>query len=199
MNSKFSGWFFRNTANAVTLFGFALCFPLLWLVVGHREKIWTILFLASAVFLTDLLDGKLARRLKIITRFGSAADRLRDKVVLAIMFAFLILDQRVDPWIKGVTCLLVLVEACLLVLWIIGVVKRMDVSASWWGKVKMFLMSVGILICLFCLAVEEYWRVKLPFIIIAILCAAFMVSFVLGAKSFTAHVAQYCSQLRGAK
>ena len=51
-----------------------------------------IFFLAPVVFLTDKLDGTLARRWQAISSFGKTADPLADKVV-TIVLLFLIINH----------------------------------------------------------------------------------------------------------
>ena len=103
-------WFFRNIANIVTLLGLKLCFWLLWLVIFHRDWILSIFFLVGGILLTDLLDGSLARGLKIVSAFGGAMDRLRDKLLLGIVFFFLLSDQGVDLGVKIIIIVLLVLE-----------------------------------------------------------------------------------------
>ena len=70
-----------------------------------------------AISLTDWLDGQVARHFKIISVFGAAADRLRDKLVMGIMFLFLILDGRIHVSLKIVTVPCAAIEIALLMIW----------------------------------------------------------------------------------
>ncbi len=120
---------------------------LLWLIVWHREK-WPLLILiiAAITAASDAIDGWLARKLKTITNFGKAADRLADKLFLGVMFFFQIIDSRLAP-LKNITYCLASVEVLLLIMWIKEKVRKEDMAARWWGKSKMILESIGILFC----------------------------------------------------
>jgi CDP-diacylglycerol--glycerol-3-phosphate 3-phosphatidyltransferase len=188
-------WFYRNVANLVTILRFSLCFVLLWLIFYHREQIWAIFWLAAIGLATDWLDGLLARRLKIVSKFGAAADRLADKFLQLIMFSFFILDQRVDPWVRGITYPLAIIEIGLFIIWAMGVVKKFDVAASKWGKVKTLLISVGIVVCLGSIVVKEIWKLEQSSFLVPALFIMFAISLFFGAMSLTTHVSKYRSQL----
>ncbi len=68
----------------------------LWLLLGPKEDGWAIVVLcASGV--TDWLDGKLARWLNQMSRFGALLDPLADRLyTLATVVAFVIRD--IVPW-----------------------------------------------------------------------------------------------------
>jgi CDP-diacylglycerol--glycerol-3-phosphate 3-phosphatidyltransferase len=150
------GWFYRNSANLITIFGIVLCFPLLYFVLWHGECIWTILGLVVFICLTDLADGKVARRLNITSPFGVAADRYRDKGIMFIMFYFLLLDPKTDMIIKILMALLAVMEFVLLVQCCVGIIfHKSEVSANDWGKRKMFLMSAGMIMCVALIAMRN--------------------------------------------
>ena len=196
MNSKATASFlYRNVANIITTFGFILSVILFFVVVCHREWIVTIFFLVSGVLITDFLDGTVARQLNIISKFGSAADRLRDKVFQLTMFLFIILDPRVHPWLKFTAYPLIIIEIFLLAIWLLGVKKNLNVSAGSWGKAKMFLVSVGILACPAIIIIEQRYGVKVPFVATQMLFAVMTVGFCLALMSFKNHINQYYEQL----
>jgi phosphatidylglycerophosphate synthase len=196
-------WFWRNLANSITLLGFPLCFALAWVVASHRNWTGTILLLVTGVLLTDFLDGKMARYFKIVSKFGGAADRLRDKVFLGIMFVFLILDGRINFSLKVITVSVAVVETALLIYWCLGVMKKMDVSTPKSiggygpGQIKMFLLSCAILLLCLNLIVEERWGQKYHFWAAIFLNALFVVSLVFAVKSFLSNWAKYRAQLVG--
>lgn len=184
------GFVRRNLANIITLLGFPICFFLLWVVVAHREWMVTILLLVMGVYVTDFADGITARSLKIVSKFGGAVDRLRDKMLLGIMFYFILTDQRVDLWLKVATVPMAFIETLLLAIWYMGVRKKLNVSASWYGQWKMFIMSGGILLCL----INILWTGG-SFLLVPILLFLFLVACVFGVMSFVTHVSKYRSQL----
>ena len=86
-----------NLPNKLTVFRMVLIFPFVILLLGGHEG-WgwfTALFsgisgytdyIALAIFviasLTDLLDGKIARKYNLITNFGKFMDPLADKLLV---------------------------------------------------------------------------------------------------------------------
>lgn len=201
VSSEKVNWFFRNLANFITLLGFPLCFILAWVVMVHRDWTVTTLLLVTGVLLTDFLDGKVARYFKVVSEFGGAADRLRDKLFLGIMFVFLILDGRIHFSLKMITISVAVVETALLVYWCMGIIKKMDVSTPKStggygpGQIKMFLLSCAILLLCLNLIVEEKWGQKYHFWATIFLNVMFVVSLFFAVKSFLANRAKYHKQL----
>ena len=160
-----------------------------------------ILLLMGLIIFTDFADGYLARWLEdhgypgSVSAFGEALDRFRDKFFQFIMFAFFLLDPRISPWLKGVTCPLIIVELLLLATLFMGVKKKVRVKAGIWGKAKMFLMSVGILGCPIIIIIQEN-GVEVPFSAIQTVFWILMISLGLAIMSFIKHIKQYREQLQ---
>ena len=83
---RIGGWL-MNLPNALTLFRFVLIgiFPYLYFLEGlENNKVW-----AFAVFIlagiTDVLDGFIARRFNLITKWGKLMDPLADKLMLIVV------------------------------------------------------------------------------------------------------------------
>ena len=79
-----------NLPNQLTLLRIALSFLLIifLLIPGFGPKLAALIIFAAAS-LTDLWDGKLARRRKLVTDFGVLMDPIADKIlVLAAFVAF---------------------------------------------------------------------------------------------------------------
>jgi len=188
-------WLARNAANMITLSAFPICFVLLWVVIVHRNWTLTILFLVTAIFLTDFFDGRVARYFKTISSFGAAADRLRDKLVMGIMFAFLLLDGRIHITLKVLTVPLAVVEIALLMIWFAEVKKKTDASAGRSGKIKMFLMSAATLLMLLNLIIEERWGQEYHLLATVFLDSLFLISLFFAVKSYLGHRAKHRAQL----
>jgi phosphatidylglycerophosphate synthase len=204
--SQERGFFYRNTANLVTWTRIALCILLLWPIIWHKEWVLTVIFPLMAVAgLTDKLDGLLARKLGIVSRFGGALDRLADKLFLADVFVFLISDGRIHISQKAIVVPLAVVETMLLVYWFLGLKKKMDVSAVkpkigyGPGQIKMFLLSVATLLVLLNIVVEEYWGRGYHLWATVLLNIMFAVSLFFAVKSFIAHRIKYHKQQQSAQ
>ncbi len=78
-------YLFKNIANIFTIFRIFLA-PIFFILFINQFYLFSFLcFLIASI--TDILDGYLARRYKIVSNFGSIYDPLADKIL--IFFAFL--------------------------------------------------------------------------------------------------------------
>lgn len=103
---------------------------------------------AAVVFLvaslTDIVDGHLARQRGQVTRFGTIADPIADKVLTGVALVGLSLLGELPWWVTGVLVGREL-GVTLLRLWVI----RHEVMApSWGGKAKTFALTVAIMLYL---------------------------------------------------
>ncbi|ALG11050.1 CDP-alcohol phosphatidyltransferase family protein [Kibdelosporangium phytohabitans] len=82
-------WTVPNALSVLRLAGVPL---FLWLLLGPQEDGWAIVvFIVSGI--TDWLDGKLARWLNQMSKFGAMLDPLADRLyTLAAMIAFVVRD-----------------------------------------------------------------------------------------------------------
>lgn len=115
-------WVFNWPIGTVTILGTKIA--LSWLIA-------TIIFIAAS--LTDLADGKIARRNHLVTNFGKFADPLADKLLVMTAFLFLAAAGQVPAW--GVAIILwreLAVTGLRLLLSNEGEV----LAAAWPGKIK---------------------------------------------------------------
>jgi CDP-diacylglycerol--glycerol-3-phosphate 3-phosphatidyltransferase len=132
-----------NLPNTLTLFRIA-CIPLLVLLLFFPHK--TASFLAALVFglasISDLLDGFLARRRKLVTTLGKFLDPLADKLVVSAALIMLIPLGRVPAWMVVV---IVGRELAITGLRTVAVSEGQVISADYLGKQKMVFQIVAIL------------------------------------------------------
>ena len=118
-------------------------------------KVWVCCLVPTLIFiltsLTDMLDGKIARKYNLITDFGKFLDPLADKfmifcALLVILTAPLYGEIRwIAVWVSAVVMLRELgVTSLRLVVASRGVV----VPASWWGKIKTVSQIVAVVVIL---------------------------------------------------
>jgi CDP-diacylglycerol--glycerol-3-phosphate 3-phosphatidyltransferase len=91
---------------------------------------------------TDFFDGRLARRWKQTTTFGSFLDTAADKLLVSGVLLALVAVDRVSPWIA-----FVIVGRELLIMGLRGAVSATDgivVTPSMWGKWKATIQFVAI-------------------------------------------------------
>lgn len=121
----------------------------------HRTLLLDISFVIFVVAgLTDIIDGPIARRLDVASRFGRMLDPLVDKVLicggficLAIigepkLFAWSALSLGVIQW--SVAVIIAAREAFVTVLRHVAEARGVNFAATWAGKVKMFVQSFAI-------------------------------------------------------
>ena len=68
------------------------------LVLIHQRSFAAGFALAGWVFLTDFLDGRLARKLGVVTQAGMILDPVADKLVALAMFGYLFAVGGVPGW-----------------------------------------------------------------------------------------------------
>lgn len=98
-----------------------------------------LLFIAASI--TDTLDGKIARKMNLITDFGKFADPLADKIlVLSALLCFIQLG-----WCDCVAVIIVLFrEFAVTSIRLIASAKGEVIAANMWGKVKTVSQIVAI-------------------------------------------------------
>jgi len=200
MNKKVKEWIFKNLANAVTIFGLIGTFWLLVIAINNPEQLWLILILAGLVSLTDLIDGLIARRLKIKSNFGSALDRLRDKVFicpLLIILAWYYPESLITASIvvgtltKALTAVIVLLESLLLTIWFIGIIKKLDVSSNQYGRIKMFHEFLVVIFWLISLTVKKYLDFSLIHFSIYLIDFIMVITIYLAIRSLEGYYQKY--------
>ncbi len=137
-----------NLPNKLTIFRVILIpFFLVALMVDEIPAgKWIALFLFCAASLTDMLDGKIARKYNLITNFGKFMDPVADKLlVCSAMIAMIELD-RIPCW---VVIVIIAREFIVSGFRLVASDNGVVIAAGWWGKVKtvvqMFMIIV--LIC----------------------------------------------------
>ena len=117
------------------------------------------LALFGAASLTDMFDGKIARKHGLITDFGKFADPLADKIlVLAALLCFV-----QNGWCDCVAVIIVLFrEFTVTSIRLIAAAKGEVIAANIWGKVKTVTQMVAIITILVFRAAYEIIVPLLP-------------------------------------
>ncbi len=133
----------------IPLFMALLLLPLplsdLWVRLGAAA-----LFLLTA--LTDMLDGKIARKYGLITDFGKLMDPLADKcMVFGAMLGILVYCERLRPLFAWAAFIVMARELAVTSLRLLAAAKGGEViAAAWLGKVK----TVTQIVCIVTVLVE---------------------------------------------
>ena len=94
-------------------------------------------FIALAIFiiasLTDLLDGKIARKYNLVTNFGKFMDPLADKLLVCAALVALVEMGRIPSW---VVIIIISREFIISGFRTIASDNGVVIAASYWGKFK---------------------------------------------------------------
>ena len=84
--------------NLLTFFRLGLIPLFLWVAIGESNMGWAVV-IAVLGFITDLVDGKIARRFGQVSKLGIALDPLSDRLGLASGAAVLIVKHLSPLWV----------------------------------------------------------------------------------------------------
>lgn len=153
-----------NLPNKLTVFRVILIVPfVLFLLGGYTQWSWfTSIFggileytdyIALVIFivasLTDLLDGKIARKYNLVTNFGKFMDPLADKLLVCAALICLIELQRIPAWI---VIIIISREFIISGFRLVAADNRIVIAASYWGKFKTTFQMV--MVCLMIANIE---------------------------------------------
>ena len=146
-----------NLPNKLTVFRVILIVPFVLLLLGGHYE-WGIFspiaaytdIIACAIFiiasLTDLLDGKIARKHNLVTNFGKFMDPLADKVLVLAAMCFFIENGQMPGW---AVVIVLFREFAVSGLRLIAVEQQRVIAAAWSGKIKTACTMVGLCVMLF--------------------------------------------------
>lgn len=138
-----------NLANKLTMFRVILIpFFVFFLMAGFFENIGN--YIALAIFivasLTDMADGKVARKYNLVTNFGKFMDPLADKLLVCSAMICLVSMNRLSAWI---VIIIIAREFIISGFRLIAADNNIVIAASMWGKFKtVFQMLMIILLVL---------------------------------------------------
>ena len=141
-----------NLPNKLTIFRVILIVPFIILLLGGQagwfgDNTFVTDMIALAIFiiasLTDLIDGKIARKYNLITDFGKFMDPLADKLLVCSAMIALIEMNRIPSW---VVIIIIAREFIISGFRLIASDNGVVIAASYWGKFKTTFQMV--MICL---------------------------------------------------
>ncbi len=133
--------------NMLSFFRLALVPVIIWAYVGLKDYILAIILVAVSG-LTDVVDGKIARKFNMISEFGKVLDPVADKVTQGCLIICLITRYKL---MIPLIALFVIKEGIMLLMGILVYKKHDSVNgAKWYGKLNtVVLYSVTILLIMF--------------------------------------------------
>ena len=147
-----------NLPNKLTIFRMVLIVPFVILLLGDyggwgwfKAIFGGVLeymdYVALAIFiiasLTDLIDGKIARKYNLVTNFGKFMDPLADKLLVSAAMIALVELGRIPAWIVIV---IISREFIISGFRLVASDNNVVIAASYWGKFKTVFQMV--MVCL---------------------------------------------------
>ena len=135
-----------NLPNKLTILRMIMIVPFVVFMlapVGGAAGKWIALVLFVAARLTDLLDGKIARKYNLVTTFGKFMDPLADKLLVCSAMICLVQMGRIPAWI---VIIIISREFIISGFRLVASDKGVVIAASWWGKFKTTFQMVMIIL-----------------------------------------------------
>lgn len=134
-----------NLPNKLTIFRVLLIpfFVVFLLVDITPYDNWIALAIFIVASLTDLLDGKIARKYNLVTNFGKFMDPLADKLLVCSALICLVEMERIAAWMVIV---IIAREFIISGFRLVASDNGVVIAASYWGKFKTTFQMV--MICL---------------------------------------------------
>ena len=121
----------KLTTFRVILIPFFVFFMLAPNMTGINHYIAAAIFIVAS--LTDLLDGKIARKYNLVTNFGKFMDPLADKLLVCSAMICLIQTGQLAAWI---VVIIIAREFIISGFRVIASDNGVVIAASYWGKFK---------------------------------------------------------------
>ena len=124
-----------NLPNKLTMFRVILIpfFIVFLLIPITPYDKWIALAIFVIASLTDLLDGKIARKYNLVTNFGKFMDPLADKLLVCSAMICLVETERLAAWIVIV---IIAREFIISGFRLVASDNGVVIAASYWGKFK---------------------------------------------------------------
>ena len=141
-----------NLPNKLTMFRVILIpfFVVFMLVDITAVDKWIALGIFIVASLTDLLDGKIARKYNLVTNFGKFMDPLADKLLVCSALICLVTLAKIPAWIVIV---IIAREFIISGFRLVASDNGVVIAASYWGKFKTTFQMV--MICLMIADIQE--------------------------------------------
>ena len=121
----------KLTTFRVILIPFFVFFMLAPNMTGINHYIAAAIFIVAS--LTDLLDGKIARKYNLVTNFGKFMDPLADKLLVCSAMICLIETGKLQAWI---VLIIIAREFIISGFRLVASDNGIVIAASYWGKFK---------------------------------------------------------------
>ena len=107
-------------------------------------------YVAAALFiiasLTDMLDGKIARKYNLVTNFGKFMDPLADKLLVCSALICMIELRELPAWM---VIIIISREFIISGFRLVASDNGVVIAASYWGKFKTTFQMIGVVLLIF--------------------------------------------------
>ena len=137
-----------NTPNKLTMLRIILIpFFVVFLLgnFGTWSK-WVALAIFIVASLTDMLDGKIARKYNLVTNFGKFMDPLADKLLVCSALICMIELRELPAWM---VIIIISREFIISGFRLVASDNGVVIAASYWGKFKTTFQMIGVVLLIF--------------------------------------------------
>ena len=167
-----------NVPNALTAFRIVLVPLFAWMLLAHaddpRWRVLTAGVFALAI-LTDSLDGYLARKHNLVTRFGKLADPIADKALTGTALICLSIIGELWWWVT----IVILVREWGITVMRFAMLRYGVMAAGRGGKIKTFVQAIAIILYLLPLDALAVWSPALAAVATWVAMAAMLAAVLL--------------------
>lgn len=137
----------KNVPNILTI-SRIICTPIIILLFLLPIKNGIGVFIATGIYvvgcLTDLFDGKIARKYNLVSDFGKFMDQIADKFITTTAMILVLFAGVMETWLAVVLLLVVVLRDILISgIRMVSANKGIVISADIFGKVKSLFLDVA--------------------------------------------------------
>ncbi len=112
-----------------------------FIVFYMKDMYWVSLIIFVLASLTDMADGKIARKYNLVTNFGKIMDPLADKILVYAAFTLMVANNVIPGW----TLIIILFREFLVAgVRTVAASKGTVIAADMAGKIKTFLQMFAV-------------------------------------------------------
>ena len=134
----------KLTVLRVLMIPFFVVFMITPLAEGNGKYIALALFCIAS--LTDMLDGKIARKHNLVTNFGKFMDPLADKLLVCSALICMIELRELPAWM---VIIIISREFIISGFRLVASDNGVVIAASYWGKFKTTFQMIGVVLLIF--------------------------------------------------
>ena len=163
----------KLTILRVILIPFFVVF-MLFDITGAADK-WIALVIFCVASLTDMLDGKIARKYNLVTNFGKFMDPLADKLLVCSAMICLVDLKLIPVW---VVLIIIAREFIISGFRLVASDNGIVIAASYWGKFKTTFQMLMVIVIIFNINLQLDWLNILGTILIYVALVLTVVSLI---------------------